>query len=70
MNTQTFSVSGMACGHCKARVEAALGALRGVIRSEASVEEKNVTVSYDEGAVSPVQLQAAVEAAGYHLQLD
>lgn len=70
MKTQTFSVSGMACGHCKARVEAALNALNGVSQAAASVEQKSVTVSYDEAVLAPAQLQAAVEAAGYHMQLD
>ena len=64
MTTKTFNVSGMRCVHCKANVENALKALGGVSAAEASLEEKNVTVSFDESAVKETDLKDAVDNAG------
>lgn len=70
MTTKTFNVSGMRCVHCKANVENALKALQGVSSAEASLEEKNVTVSFDESAVKENDLKDAVDNAGrYELSL-
>ena len=54
----------MMCNNCKAHVEKALIALKGVKSAVASVEEKNVTVIVKE-SVSVETLKAAVIAAGY-----
>lgn len=64
MTQKTFTVNGMRCMHCKASVEQALKGLKGVESAEVSLENKNVTVSYDEAAVSPEQMQKAVAGAG------
>lgn len=62
--TVVFSVEGMMCKNCKAHVEKALLSVRGVKTAEASVEQKNVTVTAKE-SVSEDTLKAAVVAAGY-----
>lgn len=62
--TVTFAVEGMMCNNCKAHVEKALLGLKGVKAVEASVENKNVTVTVKE-SVSEDTLKAAVVAAGY-----
>ena len=62
--TVVFDVEGMMCNNCKAHVEKALIALKGVKSAVASVEEKNVTVIVKE-SVSVETLKAAVIAAGY-----
>lgn len=67
---KTFTVNGMKCVHCKANVENAIKALAGVASAEANLEEKNVTVDYDEAQVAPEQLKQAVDEAGrYELTL-
>ena len=62
--TVTISVEGMMCNNCKAHVEKALLALKGVKSAEASVENKNVTVVAKE-SLSDDAIAAAIVAAGY-----
>lgn len=64
LKTVTFSVEGMMCNNCKAHVEKALLAVKGVKTAEASVENKNVVVTVKE-SVSNDTLSAAITAAGY-----
>jgi copper chaperone len=67
MTEKTLRVPDMHCGHCKAAVEGELNKLSGVEYSKADVENGTVEVSYDEGEVSTVELQGAIEEAGYNL---
>ena len=60
----TFAVEGMMCNNCKAHVEKALLGVKGVKSVEASVENKNVSVTVKE-SVGEDTLKAAVVAAGY-----
>ena len=60
----------MKCVHCKANVENALTAVAGVRTAEASLEDADVTVEYDENKVTPDQLKAAVDNSGrYEMSL-
>jgi len=67
MTEKKLRVPDMHCGHCKAAVEGELNKLSGVEYSKADVENGTVEVSYDEGEVSTVELQGAIEEAGYNL---
>lgn len=67
MTRETFNVSGMTCGHCKAAVEEELNRLGGVERPEADYEAGTVELGYDESRVSVSDIRAAVEEAGYTL---
>ena len=62
--TVTVSVEGMMCNNCKAHVEKALLALKGVKSAEASVENKNVTV-VAKASLSDDAITSAIVAAGY-----
>ena len=61
-------IEGMTCASCANRIEKRLNRLDGV---EASVNyaTENAAVRFDPGVVSPAELVAAVEAAGYHARL-
>lgn len=61
---KTFTVNGMKCEHCEARVENALKGINGVNSAKADHNAKNVTVDYDENAVTPEQMKEAVNALG------
>jgi copper chaperone CopZ len=66
MNTATYTVVGMTCGHCVASVTEELSEVAGVTAVEVALETGAVTVSSTE----PLELdavRAAVEAAGYQL---
>jgi len=67
MTDKTLSVTGMSCGHCKAAVEAELGKLEGVERSNADLRKGIVEVSYDEGRVTSEDVAGAIEEAGYEV---
>jgi copper chaperone CopZ len=63
MNTKTYSVPGMHCGHCKAAVSRELEAVTGVERVDVDLETKLVTVR---GAtLDDAALIAAIDEAGY-----
>ena len=66
MDTQTYTVTGMTCGHCAASVTEEISELAGVENVDVVVETGAVTVistaPLDESAV-----RAAVEEAGYAL---
>ena len=61
---KTFTVNGMKCIHCKAKVENALKSLKGVNTVKVNLEEKSAFVDYDENAVSDDDLRKAVSASG------
>jgi len=64
--TQTFTVTGMTCGHCVSSVQEEVSELPGVEAVDVTLETGAVSVTsaepLDEGAV-----RAAVEEAGYRL---
>ncbi|MBQ3323982.1 MAG: heavy-metal-associated domain-containing protein [Muribaculaceae bacterium] len=64
MTENTFSISGMKCVNCKAKVEAALNDLNGVDSAVASLEDANVTVIYDDTQVTPAAMKEAVDDLG------
>lgn len=70
MKKNVFAVNGMKCVHCKVNVENALKTVTGVQAAEASLDDANVTVEYDENAVTPERLKEAVEDSGrYEMSL-
>lgn len=63
MATVTWKVEGMSCEHCVKAVETAVkeaGASGSV-----DLENKKVTITYDEGRVSLDQVKDAIEDQGY-----
>ena len=62
--TVSFEVGGMMCNHCKANVEKALLAVKGVKSAVADIDAKTVTVEVKE-SVGEAALKKAVAAAGY-----
>jgi copper chaperone len=66
MTSQTYTVTGMTCGHCAASVAEEISEIDGVEKVDVVVETGAVTVTsaepLDESAV-----RAAVEEAGYAL---
>ena len=61
-------IEGMTCASCANRIEKRLNRLEGVDASVNYATEK-ASVSYESGHVSPDELVAAVEAAGYRASL-
>lgn len=63
MNNVRFTIEGMACSHCTARVTEALNAIEGV-SATVDLETKTAAISYPPSATIDM-LKAAVTAAGY-----
>ena len=61
--TQTYTVPGMTCGHCRTAVSEEVSAVPGVESVEVDLETKLVTVRGD--ALDDAALRAAIEEAGY-----
>ncbi len=66
MSTETYTVTGMTCGHCVASVTEEVSELPGVSDVSVDLESGRLTVTA-EPAVDAAQVRAAVEEAGYAL---
>lgn len=55
----------MHCCHCKAKVEAALKAVKGVKKVRVDLESATAEVSYRASETNPAALAAAVTEAGF-----
>ena len=65
MRKQRFNVTGMNCAACSARVDKTVAALNGVQTVSVNLLKNDMTVGYDEKKLSPAEIVAAVEKAGY-----
>jgi len=66
MNTTTFTVVGMTCGHCVAAVKEEVSKLDGVNRVEVDLASGLATVHSD-GAIDAAKIAGAVDDAGYRV---
>ena len=66
MSTETYTVTGMTCGHCAASVTEEISELAGVDSVDVALETGAVTITSAE-PVDRAAVQAAVEEAGYQL---
>ncbi|WNY23930.1 Copper chaperone CopZ [Methanimicrococcus hongohii] len=67
MDTVTFKVGGMTCGHCQRRVEDALKDVDGVSKATVNLEKGEATIEYDGFKTNPDTLKKAVASAGYEV---
>ncbi|MDV0445468.1 Copper chaperone CopZ [Methanimicrococcus sp. At1] len=67
METVTFKVGGMTCGHCQRRVQDALTNIDGVSKASVNLEKGEATVEYDDFKTSADVLKKAVADAGYEV---
>ena len=65
MQTELLKVTGMTCGGCTSNVTHALKAITGVGDVNVSLSAREASVQYDERLTSPDRLKAAVQGAGY-----
>ncbi|QSR33257.1 cation-transporting ATPase [Nocardioides sp. S5] len=66
MTTETYTVTGMTCGHCAASVTEEISELEGVENVDVVVETGAVTVT-STAPLDASAVRAAVEEAGYAL---
>ena len=66
MSTETYTVTGMTCGHCVSSVSEEVSAVPGVSDVQVELETGKVTVTSDQ-PVGQDRVRAAVEEAGYEV---
>jgi len=66
MNTSTYTVTGMTCGHCVASVSEEVGQIAGVAQVDVDLPTGTVTVTADD-PVEDAAVRAAVAEAGYQV---
>jgi copper chaperone len=65
MNSKIINVEGMSCDHCKMAVTKAVSALEGVSTVAVSLENKTVSVDFEEDQLSLDVIKQAIEGQGY-----
>ena len=66
MSTETYTVTGMTCGHCVSSVTEEVSELPGVTDVQVELESGRLTVTSD-SPLSTDTVRGAVEGAGYQL---
>jgi copper chaperone len=69
MRAETLKVDGMTCGGCVNAVTKALKAVDGVRDIVVTLEPGEARIEFDERATSLEQLNAAVQEAGYQVDV-
>lgn len=70
MGSLRLTVTGMTCGHCRVKVEKAIQGVSGVHGAAVDLHAGSAEVDFDERAIDPSRLVAAVEAAGYGARVE
>lgn len=65
MMNKVFNIEGMTCAACARAVEKAAQKLEGVQEATVNPATEKLNISYDEGKLTPEDIQKAVEKAGY-----
>lgn len=69
MRTETLKVGGMTCGGCVNTVTEALKAVDGVKDVAVSLNPGEAKIQFDENTTAPEHLRAAVQHAGYDVEV-
>ncbi|MDH6365295.1 copper chaperone [Enterococcus sp. PF1-24] len=62
---QTFSIKGMSCQHCVARVEEGIKSLAGIQKVKINLKKENGVVKFDESQVTPQQIAEKITETGF-----
>ncbi|NWK76827.1 heavy-metal-associated domain-containing protein [Aquitalea sp. LB_tupeE] len=65
MSELKLKIEGMTCGGCANSINKVLSSMAGVSSAEVSLQDKQASIVYDAATVSPEELAAAVEDAGF-----
>lgn len=69
MTTQQYHIDGMTCAACSSAVERVTRKLDGVERSDVNLTTGRMTITYDEGLVTPELIRDRVSKAGFSASL-
>ncbi|MBP3041532.1 copper chaperone CopZ [Bacillaceae bacterium Marseille-Q3522] len=65
MEKTTLNVQGMSCGHCVMSIEGSVGALDGVSKVKAHLENGTVDVEYNTAKVTLDTIKETIDDQGY-----
>lgn len=68
MKTEVYNIGGMSCAACSSAVERVTRKLDGVSDSSVNLTTAKLTITYDEGRVTPAQIIEKVSRAGFEAQ--
>ena len=68
MTQQTISVGGMSCEHCVQTITKSVGEVAGVKAVSVNLEDKNVSVDFDETVVSLEEISSNIVGAGFDVK--
>lgn len=66
---QEFSVKGMSCNHCVARIEEAVGRISGVKKVKVQLKKEKAVVEFDEANVQATEICQAINELGYQAEV-
>lgn len=66
---QEFSVKGMSCNHCVARIEEAVGRISGVKKVKVQLKKEKAVVKFDEANVQATDICQAINELGYQAEV-
>jgi copper chaperone len=67
MQKINLRVPGISCSHCEKSIKGALSKFKGISKVIVDIDQKTVTVDYDEGKVELGQIQEAIVDQGYEI---
>ena len=65
---KVLKVEGMTCEHCVQTVTEAVSKMSGVEKVDVSLEQKEVTVDFDESQTEMEKISAQIEEAGFEVK--
>lgn len=65
MMKQNFSIKGMSCNHCVAKVEDSINQLPGIQKVKINLKKESGTVKFDESLVDAQKIATKVTETGY-----
>lgn len=66
---QEFSVKGMSCNHCVARIEETVGRISGVKKVKVQLKKEKAVVKFDEANVQATEICQAINELGYQAEV-
>ena len=67
MAHEAIQVEGMTCGHCVETVTKAVNSLQGISQVSVSLEDKRVTVDFDDAKTNVQEIASKIKEVGFEV---
>jgi copper chaperone CopZ len=65
LKTTEFKIKGMTCLSCEEHVNHEVNKLEGIVHSEASYENANAVIEFDQSKINEADIELAINSTGY-----